>query len=493
MSTPAPLRENRCARLIPLAVLAVAAAARPAAAATWTFSKSIEAEETYNDNVRLTSTGQQSDYITRLSPHLGIRGTGARVQLSLDYSLDQYIFLKNTGGDRTVNTLSATGHSELLKDFFFVDAAASISEQFISAQNAVSGTAANITSNRTSVQTYTLSPYFRNHFSGWADSETRYRFTSVSSGTSQFADTIGNEVSYKLNSGREFGRLSWTLFLDAQDTDRGRSTTFGGDTTVKHRLAQGSVQYAVTRWLAIVGSYGYEKIEDPTLLQKQPSGPIWNAGILLTGVRTSARITYGEQYNTNVLNVDASYRPTSRTSLTATYTETLQTTQQLLLNNLTFLGVDASGNLIDTRTGLPFVPGTADFSLVNQTFRTTRFAATGIHTRGRDTYTAQAFEEERTGTLNAFNDQTVTGGGASWKHLLSRETNLNIAAQYSTTEFAGTPQRTDDIITASANLGHDLSKDVHTWLRYSLTRRDSTVNTADITENVVSVGLRKDF
>jgi hypothetical protein len=34
---------------------------------------------------------------------------------------------------------------------------------------------------------------------------------------------------------------------------------------------------------------------------------------------------------------------------------------------------------------------------------------------------------------------------------------------------------------------------VHTWLRYSLTRRDSTVNTADITENVVSVGLRKDF
>ncbi|MGB8274803.1 MAG: TIGR03016 family PEP-CTERM system-associated outer membrane protein [Alphaproteobacteria bacterium] len=492
MTTPASFPGSSLVCAILLASWQLLASLAPADAATWRIDPSVSVEESYTDNVLLTPDNEQSDFITSIRPHVNIRGTGARLQLTVDYGLERLFFADHSEGNRTVNNLRATGKAELIQDMFFVDAQAAMNEQFISNRDAVSQSNTNISSNRTTVQTYNLSPYLRHHFGGWADSESRYTFRNVSSGTQDFADTTTNELSFNLSSGRRFGRLGWTLRADEERSNRSRSSTLGAASTYSRRTLAADIRYALYRWMSLVGTYGYERIRDQTLTNA-PNGPFWSAGVQLTpGPRSSVRATYGHRFNSESFNLDASYRPTSRTTFTATYSETIQTTQQVLTTDLSFVGVGPDGQLIDTRTGLPFVFGNSAFGLVDQSFRRTRFAAAMVSKIDRNTFNVQAFDETRNREA-AGNDENVIGGSVNWNRRLTHKTTLDLGASFQSTEFSGVSPRTDDLFIGNARLNYQLLEDVRTWLTLNRTDRRSTIAANNITENVIAVGLRKDF
>ena len=72
--------------------------------------------------------------------------------------------MEGTSNNRFVNTLSALANLEAVENFFFIDARASISQQFLSPFGPTPTDLSTATSNRTNVTTLGVSPYIRGAF-----------------------------------------------------------------------------------------------------------------------------------------------------------------------------------------------------------------------------------------------------------------------------------------------------------------------------------------
>lgn len=463
-----------------------------ARAGEWLISPWIQVSEAFTDNVTLAPEDEESDFITAISPGASVRGTSARLRTALDYQLNGLIFAGDSERNRVDHDLRGTARAELVEELAFLDARASINRQFVSNRGAVSVSDFNTTGNRRTVQTYSLSPSLRHHFGSWADSETRYELGRVEVSGEDVANTLTNRASYVLDSGPRFGRLGWTATLDGRVTQRSTENPAVPDSTTERRLANADFSYLLNEFVTLLAGGGYEKIDDDTL-REQPDGPIWSVGVRLhPGPRSSLRVTYGERFERNILTVDAIYEPSPRTTLSAQYLESIETSQRLLEQDLSFIDVDEQGTLIDTRTGLPFVAGDPAFSLETSAFRRERFTAFVRHAFGRNSVFLEGFNETRERDAVGI-EETVFGGTLYFNRLLSRRATFDLAARFYQVDFGTPDAREDDLYTLVSSLNYQVSSDVFASASYFLTKRDSTSGRNEFTENVVSVSVRKVF
>jgi uncharacterized protein (PEP-CTERM system associated) len=458
----------------------------------WLISPSIQLAETFTDNVTLAPEDQESDFVTTISPGVSVRGNGARLQTGLDYRLDRLIFAGDTDRNRVDHDLRATASAELVEEMAFVDARASVNRQFASNTGAFSVSNVNTTGNRRTVQIYSLSPSLYHHFGNWADSESRYTLDRVEIGGEDVANTFTNRGSFTLDSGTRFGRLGWTVTLDARRTQRSTDDPLVDDTTTERQLADAEFQYVFNEYLTMLASGGYEKIDDQTL-RERPDGAIWSVGVELhPGPRSSLRVTYGDRFETKILTVDATYEPNPRTTLSAQFFESIETSQRGLAQDLSFIVVDELGRLIDTRTGLPFVAGDPAFSLTTAAFRRERFSAFVRSVLGRNSLFVEGFNETREREATGV-EQTVFGGTLNFTRRLSRRATFDLAARFYQTDFGTIEDREDELYTLVTSLSYEASRSVHASAGYFLTKRDSTVGRNELTENVLSVTVLKVF
>src|SRR4030095_5071154 len=90
------------------------------------------------------------------------------------------------------------------------------------------------------------------------------------------------------------------------------------------------------------------------------------------------------------------YQIAPQTTLTVSYSEDVTTQQQLALQGLGFINTDPiSGQLIDSRAGLPFVGRDPRFDQTNQPFLQRQFQASLRAIRGRNTYIVNVFLTRR--------------------------------------------------------------------------------------------------
>src|SRR3546814_9923230 len=95
--------------------------------------------------------------------------------------------------------------------------------------------------------------------------------------------------------------------------------------------------------------------------------------------------TYGRRQNDDSLDASLFYRIGPKTSLTASYTEALETSQQRAISNLGNLIIDPdTGELVDEETGLPFDEDDP-FTFDDETTRTSTLRVRADHRTGRDT------------------------------------------------------------------------------------------------------------
>jgi len=482
-----------------VATLAVAAAALAVAGsahgADWRITPAITVEETYTDNVFVnpnTTTSVQpakeADFVTTVSPSLGVRATGGRIRANLDYRPSYVRPYENSDRSDFRQNLLGFGTAEIYEDIFFVDARASMFQATVSSAAPISSSVANVSSNRGDVQTFSISPTFRHHFGPYVETLTRATLDTVQSSGTNTSDTASQQVSFTASSGSYFSVLQWMLLLDEKTTERGS----GRPDSTQTRLNSDYI-YVLSRQWSALWSLGWEKIEDATL-DPEPQGLTWSVGFVYRPTpRTELRATYGDRYDRENKNLSFSHRFPGNTTIGIDYAESIQFQQQLIGQDLSFLGVDNNGILIDTRTGLPFVFDTDSFGFRDTSFFQRRLSALLTANRGRNTFVLRLSNEERENENSAL-DETVRGVTGQWTHRVNPLVEANFSLSYRQTDY-GAGGRTDDYISGLARVNYRLSSSAEASVSYMHSQRESSGGTAaaDFEENLVTLSLRKSF
>jgi uncharacterized protein (PEP-CTERM system associated) len=465
-----------------------------ASAEVWRVTPRLTVEEAFNSNIDLTPRGQEkSDFVTSVSPGVSVRGSGRRLSLNFDYDPEQVFFLENSDRNELRQRFRGLTSLELLEQMLFLEANGSVNQQFTSSTGAVGGTTLTASNNLSTVQTYSAGPVLRNHLGTFADTETRYTFSAVTVDGDTVSDTTTNALSFLMRSGRDFSQLGWTFTANASEAERSGGTTNLDGTKTDRALVKLDTQYALNSAFSLLSGFGYEKIDDPTLLE-DPSGAVWDVGFKYRpNSVSSASFTAGERYGGANYNLDVDYRPSPVTRFRAGFVQTVNTSQALAVQNLSSLGLSPGGALIDETTGRPFLPGDPRFGLTNSAFRQDRFSA-GFETSGlRNRYTVDIYDEKRDFDTSPEDNTHSRGLSVGFNRSMTPLLAFNLGASYSRTEYENLSDRKDDFYSASTGLSYRLSDTADARLNYRYTDRKSSTPNSDILENVITLTLSKSF
>ncbi|MBK8508092.1 MAG: TIGR03016 family PEP-CTERM system-associated outer membrane protein [Candidatus Competibacter sp.] len=457
-------------------------------AGAWRISPRIGVGATYSDNIRLTPPERaEEDVVLQVDPGVSVNKRGGRLNLRFDYTA-QGLLYGNNGDANTVNhQLQGFGTSELLNDNLFLDVYGLIAQVPVDSAGrtdaanlgSAGGVPSNLslfnnfdlglpggrelfspeglfsnialTDNQATGYRFGVSPYWRQHLSGWADVVLRYRYDGIFYDEADTAQQPGvvrtptndsqtHTVELNLNSGRELGKVKWQFdYFRQQEQQDGRvgvdGQPAGGDDKQERATAQ--VTYQLNRqWAALAeASYENNQVAD---FEQSPDGTYWGLGAVWTpnrfielkglygpdvnelagrwspSARTDLRISRREQD----FGIDPGVRwqglfnhRTRSTSWSATYTDEVTNERQLFGNSL--LGVGPDGQPLPLGDQGSVAGSEGALGLTNRNFRRKRFDAGVIYRRGATDWSINAFTEDR-GSQDAAADGKLYGAGALW-------------------------------------------------------------------------------
>ncbi|MFO1056652.1 MAG: TIGR03016 family PEP-CTERM system-associated outer membrane protein [Dongiaceae bacterium] len=461
----------------------------PALAGEWVISPSVGLYESFTDNAQLDPPGQGNwDFFTNLVPAVTIHGEGGRMSLDLAASLNGILYARDGSLDDVNLDLSEASRTELIPELLFLDTRAVVTQLATGPGDAVSGSQ-NSSQQGSTIATLLISPYLRNHFGDFADSELRYTYGQVLSPSGDVGNEFSNDLSAVLSSGTRFSRLRWTLTGNADFTIQGGSSGDGGGSArdTYRLLAKADVEYAISRQWALLGGLGYERIHDETL-DEEPNGIIGDAGFRWRpGPRLTLVLLFNHRFDSNFPSGELSYQIGPSTLLTASYSEGIETGQGLLTEDVGFLTTDESGNFIDARTAQLFSLETGGLGIDNSAFRQRLFTVDLTSTIGRNDLSANAYYVRREGGQEG--NETGLGGSLGWRRELSELDRIGATVRY---EYVSHNQ-TDNLVNLGLSYSHRLSETLEAVVLYSFTNQFSTSEDDRFRENVVTVGLVKTF
>lgn len=483
------------------AVLVAGSVAGPTQAGDLELSYGVSVTEILSDNIDLDPDGaENTGSITDVKGDFRLRSTSARV--TGNYDLSATLRYQNGGEDEgysLIPNLRGAGNIEAIEDLFFVDTSSSVSRQVLNSR------ASDTESNRETVQTHRVSPYLVNRFGDFASSELRYTFAQTitdsdstsATGDDRVSDTTTQTLRYALNSGNDFSRLRWGLDASTSVSDR------SNDQEVTRSSANFSTEYAIERSFSVIGSAGYERLEE----DENPADAGFDTGNDFSGVtwrtgfrwrpsrRTELEAGYGRSDNDESFDAQLSQQIGGQTQLTASYDESLETGNERLERNVSQIGTDPlTGELIDLTTGLPFDPNTGPTSVVRDFRRTKRFRADVNGTRGRDSFsvgTTFITQERESRTLNT-EKETGIGLSGSWSRRLNSQTNFRLRGTFLNTEFDD-ENREDREYSLTAGVDRNVFSNVNAFANYIYRRQDSDSTADEYVENRLWFGARANF
>src|SRR5512143_2480675 len=93
----------------------------PAGAAEFSIRRGITVSEEYDDNIFLTPTDREDDFITRAMPSILFKYKIDRWDLDLSYAYDYRYYDKRTRKDDTTHAADVKSRTELIKSHFILD------------------------------------------------------------------------------------------------------------------------------------------------------------------------------------------------------------------------------------------------------------------------------------------------------------------------------------------------------------------------------------
>lgn len=243
-------RPSRAASIAGLACLGACVAASVAAqdaggtAPHLSVVPRVSVSERYTNNVALSSTGKQSEFVTQISPGISIRSNAGRLKGTFDYSLNELIYARGTSARQSQNALNSVLNLEAIDGFAFVDFSGTISQQSISALGKPSTDGSSLNGNSTETAVFHLSPYLKGSLGGFADYELRYGWTSSKADAASVSNIQTTDASARLGGVVRGSPLSWSAGWTSQDVK------YSLGRTVQSGSLNGSLSYAFTPQLS---------------------------------------------------------------------------------------------------------------------------------------------------------------------------------------------------------------------------------------------------
>lgn len=186
----------------------------------------LSVSETITNNAELNDAAKRSDSITTVSAGINVIGNGRRVRGSLDYQLTGSVYARDHEANQTTNALSAALSSELIDNFLFLDANATVGQQAVSAFGAQSRSVSADTGNRSEVRNYSIRPSARGQVGGLFSYNAVLTHAQQSNAGGSVGDSTTESATVILNSLRTVP-LGWTVVGSRQSYDftAGRRST----------------------------------------------------------------------------------------------------------------------------------------------------------------------------------------------------------------------------------------------------------------------------
>lgn len=446
-------------------------------------SPKIGVQESFTDNVLLTPTNQQHDFITRfaLENTLGVNTGRTLISVQANFSYDVYA---NQGqlNDWSLQGV-ASGTYAIVPGFLYLDAEGEVTNGNLT----TFGTSAidrSGTAGRVQLATYNLGPRMTTTIGDFADLEVRARAaqvhydtedTAVSPLLPQNANIL--QASGVARTGERFANLEFVTAGNYQRDDH------------DFRLYNGiqSVFVTVMPGLRLLGRGGYEHVELPFMANL--NAPIWSTGFEYT-LNEASQITAegGERYNRTNWRFNAVFRLAQRLSWVGSYTEILAPAQveinnsfedfmnlsRLLATPVVSVNSPLFGNLVNqpslaksanSQFQYQMDLGTLNF---NVSWNDRRFIATGDHDRSLQ-------------------------GGLDYSHRLAADWSANIGANYGRT-FSSPIFGESEFVTGELSIGYQLNSTWEARGGYAyLHSKQLTPVSSSVSENIAFVSLQKSF
>jgi uncharacterized protein (PEP-CTERM system associated) len=485
-------------------------------AGEWRIVPSLYLAETYTDNVGLSPPGdEESDFITQVTPELVLLGRGARFRTELLYRLQTLTYADDSDRNQINHQLEALAQAEWINDFFFTDADASISQQNTSLRQI---TVDNTVGDQEDVRTFLVSPYIQSRIGSFATYELRYTYDYVDTSGNELGSSHADRLRARLNSGPRYQDLLWGLDYQKEKID------FNNADDVTRERAEADLRYFIIPRFALLGAVGYEDSDFVTLPGvEEPEGTYWNVGFAWAPTpRTEIEARVGERYfgDTKSLSIVSRAR---RIHWRMTYTEDVTTTRENFFlpatgSTASFLDAQLQSTIPDPVERAQAVQqiiaanGLPPSILTEQNFFTEEFflqkafrASVGLEGRRNrilaDIFHVTSEQQSANRTSNVLFGSTdfalsreieQRGGGVLWSLRLGPRTTTNVDVGYTRNDFTDS-SRTDDYITARANITRRLRPNLVGTVEVRRQELDSDAADSDYKENAITVSLRMIF
>ena len=485
-----PIEQSRCslqmasfsfaASLLGFVLLSGLSTSIPATAADLHIIPELSNQETFTDNVALAPSGSKtSDFISVINPGITINSSSQRLEANLSYRL-QNIIRADTEDD-LFNLFNLGSNLEVLRQHLFLDFSVKSSQQNTTNTGRTASDNLSVTGDRSTVLSYSISPYWQQRLGNFADAEIRYTQDEVNSNV---FDSNSEKFNFNATSGTRFFRLLWDIEFNHETIDS------QSQETTKFRDITGRLRYPLTRKFALQAEAGYED-NGFSSGRSNIDSERWNLGFEWNpSIRTSISATYGRRFFGTDKSINITHR-TKRSRFILKYFKEPDTTRSRLLRQQVFNLTDSFGDrIIDPSTAQPV---SIDVGVPVQTAEVFVREVVNVvyqYTLRRNTIIAEFSNEESVFELTGDNE-TRRHAILSWNWYIGARTRSELAFNWNQSDVRSGENEKFYIVKygLSRSIGRSLTIDVG----FSYIKNSSNIPGNEYDETRVFAGLNKIF
>jgi uncharacterized protein (PEP-CTERM system associated) len=455
------------------------------------FTAGINLSETYATNSGgFSGNTNQDDWITQAGINLAMHEHSRRVSLDATYLGQVYYYARDTQSTQFINDVQAVATVSAIPDYVNIIGRAFAQPVVLSNSGFVTSSGIAGPDGYRNSYGYSAGPDITFRLGNFATSDLLATyggayFTNPAGvnpnfqipGVSGPEDVVMRSATWTLQSGPDFSRLQWTAIGSFSETDRSQGL-------LSQKSGIVTLQYAITREISLLGTGGYDAINNTTPLFRDVSGPVGMGGIAVTLEDFSFQFQVGQKYGSISYQGALRWDIGPSSVLTGTATDGISTPEGQLLSNLSSLTSSPNG-MLTTASNIYANGSTGSLaafsaqSLGSMSFnqniqRYQRITLGYSQDFERDHAYLTVFGSRQTQLSGFFLGPPETnswGGHASFAHDISRLTTGTIGVGYTTYEELGGQSHTFDV---SGQVDYALGPETRIYFRTDYLNRDSS-------------------